>query len=207
MSRITKDPTNVKIFTNRAKTRLKLESFDACIDDCIKAIELERGSMKAYYILAQAQLALNHPNEAHSSALTAYERCLETLDRDTGLVSGLVLQAKKQKWEAKERERTRMRSELLTELEDGLLKTKKADLQYLRSQRLDPYEEAEQRADIELLSTKKIEELRNMFAISDPMHMERRVHYVSRQYQDRFTRSLMLHREYQTTLLTIFPSR
>ena len=195
------------IFTNRAKTRLKLQSWDPCIDDCIKAIELDHGTMKGYYILAQAQLEINHPNEALSSALTAYERCLETLDRNTTTVSGLVLRAKKLKWEAKERERIRMRSELLRELEDGLLRTKKADLQYLRSQRLDPYEEAEQRADIELSSTRKIEEVRNMFAISDPKNMERRVHSVSRYDEIHASHSLMPYRRFPNTSLTLFPSQ
>ncbi|KAL6717273.1 hypothetical protein ACLMJK_005188 [Lecanora helva] len=171
---ITKDSTNPKIFTNRAMTRLKLQSWDACIDDCIKAIELERGSMKGYYILAQAQLALNHPNEALNSALTAYEKCLETADKSTTQVSGLVLQAKKQKWEAKEKERLRSRSELLRELEDGLLSVKKFELKGLKSQKLDPYEEAEERADIELTSRKKIEELKNVFAVADPVNLQRR---------------------------------
>ena len=173
--RITKDPTNPKIFTNRAMTRLKLQSWDACIDDCLKAIELERGSMKGYYYLAQAQLALNHPNEAFSSALTAYEKCLQTSDKSTTAVSGLVLQAKKQKWEAKERERIRGRSELLRELEDGLLKAKKEELQALRFLKLEISEEAEEKADIELSTRRKIEMLRNAFALSDPENLQRRV--------------------------------
>lgn len=176
MASITKDPTNPKIFTNRAMARLKLQAWDACIDDSIKAIELERNNMKAYYYLAQAQLALNHPNEAFSSALTAYEQCLETFSPSTSAVSGLVLQAKKQKWEARERERIRGRSELLRELENGLLRTKKAELQDLKLQKLEISEEAEEKADIELLTRRKIEELRSVFAVSDPANMQRRVH-------------------------------
>lgn len=155
--------------------RLKLQSWDTCIDDCIKAIELDHGSMKGYYYLAQAQLALNHPNEAFSSALTAYERCIETFDKSATAVSNLVLQAKKQKWEARERERIRGRSELLRELEDGLMKRKKEDLQSLKFKMLDFSEEAEEKADIELECRKKIEELRTIFAVADPNNMQRRV--------------------------------
>ena len=158
-------------------TRLKLESWDTCIDDCLKAIELERGNMKAYYYLAQAQLSLNHPNEAFNSAQTAYQICLATLSPSTSAVSNLVLQAKKQKWEAKERERIRQRSELLRELEKGLLEKKKADLQSLKFQMLDFSEEAEEKADIELETRRKIEELRSVFAIADPENMQRRVRY------------------------------
>ena len=172
---IQKDPSNPKIFTNRAIARIKLQSWDACIDDCIKAIELEKGNMKGYYYLAQAQLALNHPNEALTSALTAYEKCLETFSSSTQAVSNLVLQAKKQKWESRERERIRGRSDLLRELEDGLMRKKREELQDLRFRMLDFSEEQEEKADIELDCRKKIEELRSIFAIADPINLKRRV--------------------------------
>lgn len=172
---IQKDPANPKIFTNRAITRIKLTSWEACIDDCIKAIELDQSNMKAFYYLAQAQIALNHPNEALSSALTAYGKCLETWSSSTQAVSGLVLQAKKLKWEAKERERIRRRSDIISELEDALMKTKKMELQNLKMQGLEESDEAEEKADIELETRRKIEELRNVFAIADPKNMERRV--------------------------------
>lgn len=146
------------------------------IDDCLKAIDLDKGNMKAYYQLAQAQLELNHPNEALSSALTAYDICLETRSPSTQAVSNLVLQAKKQKWEARERERLRGRSELLKELEDGLMKNQKWELDDLKLQMMDPTDEAEERADIQLATRKKIGELRSIFAIADPKNMQRRVY-------------------------------
>lgn len=136
--------------------------------------------MKAYYYLAQAQLALNHPNEALSSALTAYEKCLETWSSSTQAVSGLVLQAKKLKWEAKEREKTRQRSDLLKELEDGLSNSKRAELRDLKFLHLEASDEAEEKADIELSTRRKIGELRNVFAVADPEYMQRRVHRLIR---------------------------
>ena len=172
---IQKDPSNPKIFTNRAFARIKLQLWDACIDDCIKAIELEKGNMKGYFYLAQAQLALNHPNEAYTSALSAYEKCLETFSASTQAVSNLVLQAKKQKWESREKERVRQRSGLLRELEEGLMRKKKEDLQSLKFRMLDYSDEQEEKADIELDCRKKIEELRTVFAIADPKNLKRRV--------------------------------
>lgn len=156
-------------------TRIKLQQFEGCMDDCLKSIELDRVNMKGYYFLAQAQLALNHPNEALSSALTAYEKCLETNDKSTSAVSGLVLQAKKQKWEAKETERIRNRSSMLRELEDMLMKNKREELRQLKLKMLDFNEEAEEKSDIELECRKKIEELRTIFAIADPKNLQRRV--------------------------------
>lgn len=156
-------------------TRIKLQQYESCMDDCLKSIELDRVNMKGYYLLAQAQLALNHPNEALSSALTAYEKCLATNDKSTSAVSGLVLQAKKQKWEAKERERIRNRSSMLRELEDMLMKNKREELRQLRLKMLDFNEEAEEKSDIELECRKKIEELRTIFSIADPKNLQRRV--------------------------------
>ena len=176
---IQKDPSNPKLFTNRAMTRIKMQSWEACIDDCIKSFELEPGNMKGYYYLAQAQLALRHPNEALTSALTAYDECLKTNSSSTRNVSTLVLQAKKEKWEAKERERIRRRSDLLRELEDGLGKVAEYELKMLRLRiengEVGKSEGAEERQEIESSSRQKIEELQNVFSISDPENLERRV--------------------------------
>lgn len=136
--------------------------------------------MKAFYYLAQAQLALNHPNEALNSAQTAYERCIETWSSSTQAVSGLVLQAKKQKWEAKEKERLRRRSELLRDIEDGLYQRRMEELRGLRLQNLDPSEMKEEKADIELSTRKKIAEVRNVFQMANPKNMEQRVCHPSR---------------------------
>ena len=155
--------------------RLKLESWDPCVDDCIKSIELDNGNMKGYFYLAQAQLALKHPNEALTSALTAYKKCLETFDRSTSAVSALVLRAKKEKWEAKERDRLRQRSHILRELEDALLAKKEMELREIRIRSLGRSAEAEERAEVELDAENKINELRNIFAIADPQHLQRRV--------------------------------
>lgn len=176
---IQKDPSNPKLFTNRAMTRLKLQAWDACIDDCLKSIELEPGNMKGYYYLAQAQLALHHPNEALNSAMTAYEECLKTDSSSTRSVSTLVLQAKKEKWEAKERERIRRRSALLEELEDGLDKVARDELHQLHVRvgngNVNENEAMEEKEEIETSSRKKIEELRNVFGLADPAFLQKRV--------------------------------
>lgn len=154
---------------------MKLSNYDATIDDCLHAITLEPGSLKGYYYLAQAQLALNHPNEALSSALTAYQACIAQLSTSTTAVSNIVLQAKKQKWEAKERERVRAKSELLREMEDGVWKRRKEELQGLKLKMLEWSEEMEEKADIELAARRKVEEVRSVFAVSDPKNLARRV--------------------------------
>ena len=172
---IQKDPSNPKLFTNRAMARLKLQAWEACIDDSIKSIELEDGNMKGYFYLAQAQLALNHPNEAMASALTAYDKCIETLNPSAAAVSALVLKAKKEKWVAKEREDARRKSALLRELEDSIMTNRATQLANLRRQRLEPTEEEELESEMETAARQKTEDLRSIFAIADPANLPKRV--------------------------------
>ena len=135
--------------------------------------------MKGYYYLAQAQLALQHPNEALNSAMTAYEECLRTSSSSTRNVSTLVLQAKKEKWEAKERERIRRQSELLEELVAGLGRVAKHELYqlHLRIERgeVSESEAIEEKEEIELSSRKKIEEVQNVFGLAHPALLKKRV--------------------------------
>ncbi|MCJ1478230.1 hypothetical protein MMC13_006907 [Lambiella insularis] len=175
---IQKDSSSPALFTNRAFSRIKLQSFDACIDDCIKAIELQPQNMKGYYYLAQAQVALHHPNEALSSALTAYDICIRTHDSSASSISTLILQAKKEKWKAKERDRIRRRSDLLLELEDGLMKTAEVQLKEVehkvKHRELDVSGGIEEKLEIRTSLQRKVEELRSIFAISDPANLTRR---------------------------------
>ncbi|KAI4183138.1 MAG: hypothetical protein LQ348_004731 [Seirophora lacunosa] len=193
-------PSNPKLFTNRAMTRIRLQSWDACIDDCLHSIALLPTNMKAYYYLAQAQLALHHPNEALTSARTAYDLCLDagSWNASTRNVSQLVLQAKKEKWEAAERERMRRRSDLLRELEDGLLAMRSFELENWavkhgitvnttaadnnnnnnnnnnNATNTTSTAAQEEKADILDTSRRKIEELRSVFAVADPVNLQRR---------------------------------
>ncbi|KAL9019067.1 MAG: hypothetical protein Q9185_003609 [Variospora sp. 1 TL-2023] len=188
---IQKDPSNPKLFTNRAMTRIRLQSWDACIDDCLHSIALLPANMKAYYYLAQAQLALHHPNEALTSALTAYNLCLDagSWNASTRNVSQLVLQAKKERWEAAERERMRRRSDLLRELEDGLLAMRSFELENWavkhgivtpstttasENNTTTSTAAQEEKSDILDTSRRKIEELRSVFALADPANLQRR---------------------------------
>ena len=150
-----------------------------CLDDCIKAIEIQPDSLKGYYYLAQAQLALNHPNEAVSSALTAYDLCLAANSTSTAAVAALVLQAKKQKWEVKERDRLRRRSDLLRELEETIARRAAIELDAIDSRHemreLIDSEAREEREEIQVSMRKKIEEVRSIFAIADPANFQKRV--------------------------------
>ena len=78
----------------------------------------------------QAQLHLNHPNEALSSALTAYEICSRSVHQTSSAfaISGFVVKCKRAKWDRRERERLQRRNELLGELEEKILQDRNNEI-------------------------------------------------------------------------------
>lgn len=129
---------------------------------------------------AQAQLSINHPNEALSSALMAYDLCTRSAQQtsNAATISALVLRCKKAKWEIRERERIRRRADLLSDLEATLETQHKASMDDIEARiesgevgRIEGQEEKEEgRKDWE----KKRDDLRTAFALSDPDNLEKR---------------------------------
>lgn len=131
-----------------------------------------------YHIIAQAQLALHHPHEALSSALTAYDQVLyappavKISPRDLEAFSAFVLKCKKAKFAARDRERLRRQGDLRAELEDSLEANKQRELddvsRLLEKQALGPVEASERNQEILSTFDKKIGDLRNLFTTVDP---------------------------------------
>lgn len=177
---IQKNSKNPLLYTNRANARLKLERWQDVIDDCIRSVELMKENMKAFFYLAQAQLAINHPNEALSSALMAYDLCVNSIAQtsNAATISALVLKCKKTKWEGRERDRIRRRGGLLGELEEKLEELKKKELfdidEMVANGEMGTVEAEEERESMNETYAKKVTDLRTVFAVSDPKHMAKR---------------------------------
>lgn len=131
---------------------------------------------------AQAQLAVNHPNEALSSALKAYEYCTKSTQQTTfsnaALISQHVLKCKKRKWEIRERERIRRRGNLLSDLEVMLERDHKKELDdvdaRMESGEISRTEGHEEKEDRRIEFEKRLDDLRTAFAISDPSNQQKR---------------------------------
>ncbi|ORY03661.1 hypothetical protein BCR34DRAFT_492219 [Clohesyomyces aquaticus] len=177
---IQKNSKNPLLFTNRANARLKLEKWQEVIDDCLKSIELMRENMKGFFYLAQAQLAINHPNEALSSALTAYDLCTHSSQQtsNAATISALVLKCKKAKWDIRERDRLRRRSSLLSTLESNLESQCKRDLFEITEQAstgaIGAIEASDSKSELLKAHEQNLADLRTAFAISDPGNMAKR---------------------------------
>lgn len=179
---IQKYSRNPLIFTNRANARLKLQRWDGAVNDCLKSVEITGTGQnhKAYYFLAQAQLALHHPHEALSSALTAYEQvrnpapAAKTSPKDLETFSAFVLKCKKAKFAVRDRERLRRQGDLRAELEDTLEQSKQRELDEVSRQldrrQLGYIEAYERNEEITANFEKKRAELRSVFALADPTH-------------------------------------
>ncbi|PVH83261.1 U-box-domain-containing protein [Cadophora sp. DSE1049] len=104
---INHDPSNPLLYTNRSMALLKLHLYPRVILDTRHAISLLPHNMKAYFQLAQAQIALGDPSSALTSAKKAHEFCVEECmsggkgASSIGPITELVLRAKKEDWERK----------------------------------------------------------------------------------------------------------
>jgi STIP1 family protein 1 len=185
---ITKFSSNPLLFTNRALARIRLQKWQGVIDDCLHSITLtphNAFNFKSYFYLAQAQLALHHPNEALSSALTAYSQAMHPPPSEANKatsalpsLSDFVLKCKKEKFAARERQRRRQRGDILAELEESLEANKRNDLSQiessLSSSAIGVIEAQERRLEILDLHQKKIDELKTVFALADPQNHQPR---------------------------------
>ena len=155
--RINYDPSNPQLYTNRANsllslsrnaalqpasadlppTPIQIENYEQVISDCRTSIRLASENMKAYYFLAQAQIALHQSAAAVSSAKEAHRLCVEEVHKggkgasSIGPITELVLKCKKEDWDAREIERLSRQTGLARELEDLLQKKREAEVKEL----------------------------------------------------------------------------
>ncbi|KAH6895654.1 hypothetical protein B0T10DRAFT_587139 [Thelonectria olida] len=122
------DSKNPALYTNRAMARLKLLLWDSVIADCDACLLLAPDNMKAHYYLAQAQLSLRDFDGGLASALRAHAICAATNDKSLAAVTALVLKAKKDRWDDRERKRLRETKELERDVLDLLKAQREADV-------------------------------------------------------------------------------
>lgn len=118
MPSILADPTDPKLYTNRAMTRCKLQHWADAIADCQTCLTITPENSKAAFYMAEAQLGIHDYDNALETAQRAYNLFLKTEDgvKSLGLATKLVQRCKKERWEDKERRRSRERSGLEKEL-------------------------------------------------------------------------------------------
>lgn len=100
---------------------MRLAKWAGVEQDARAAIDLyapkNPASLKSHYYLSQALLNLGHPQEAHDTAIGAYQMSLATKSPQTENLSKTILRAKQQIWAAKETARLREMDDTLATTE------------------------------------------------------------------------------------------
>lgn len=133
--------------------------------------------MKAYYHLAQAQIALHQTSAALESSKQAHRYCVEEIHRggkggsSIGPITELVLKCKKEWWEEQEEERLKRMPGLFAELVGGLEQKKKWAIKealerHALSAPIGDEQGPEVKAEVERQYAVKIEELRKVFEVA-----------------------------------------
>jgi STIP1 family protein 1 len=163
------DPSAIPVLTP-----IQIENYEKVIADSLSSIRLHAENMKAYYFLAQAQIALHRPSEALASAKEAHRLCVEEIHKggkgasSIGPITELVLRCKKEAWEAKEKERLDAQGGLVRELQVLLEKERDRRVEELHSQAATEMTDGEgvnvpvEEQKITEEYARKIEEVRNM---------------------------------------------
>jgi STIP1 homology and U-box containing protein 1 len=97
--------------------------------DCQACLGLGSESMKAYYYLAQAQIALHDFDEALKNALKAHEICVSAGDKSLSAITALVLRCKKERWDVMEKRRIRENQSLEDEMLELMEKERENNLE------------------------------------------------------------------------------
>jgi STIP1 family protein 1 len=150
--------------------------------------------MKAYFQLAQAQIALHSAEEALESAKIAHKLCVDEVvsggkgASSIGPITELVLRCKKERWEIREEERIRRRGGLLGEVIRGLERDREAHIGVLMG-------EGAEEEEVEVVRGRykgKIEDVRRTFELAGVMGAEGKRRKVPDWCLDDITFSVML---------------
>ncbi|KAI1815833.1 U-box-domain-containing protein [Poronia punctata] len=106
------DDAEPTLYTNRAMARIKLQQYDSAIWDCQICIKLGGANMKAHFIQSQCLLALQDYDGALENALKAHRLGAEANDKSLTSLTNQVLRCKKERWEDKEKKRSREAQEI-----------------------------------------------------------------------------------------------
>lgn len=113
--------------------------------------------------------------------MTAYELCSQSPQQTSSAfaIAGFVLKCKKAKWDLRERERIRRHRPFQGELESKLDDDRQRELASidarLASHEIGLIAAEEEKSAVEAIFAMKINDLRNLFAIGDPNHAQKRV--------------------------------
>ncbi|XP_074648216.1 E3 ubiquitin-protein ligase CHIP-like [Tubulanus polymorphus] len=113
---IMKNPSIATFFTNRALCYLKLRQWELAAQDCHRALEIDKFSVKGHFFLGQALHELLMFEESIGSLLRANDLAKDQKLNFGDEISGALRLAKKKRWNVIEQKRITQEIELQTYL-------------------------------------------------------------------------------------------
>lgn len=175
---IIKNPQNTIYYTNRALCHIRLKKFDDAINDCKKAIAIDKNSYKGNYLLGQAIIeSSNSParlNEAIKALRITYDQSVKQKKDDSNEIAKVILKARKKKYEVEGSRKVVENSDLmdyLIQLMENDRQNKIADIKSDISK-----SEEDVNNDIEYINyeqDQRIQNLKNTFLKADPFQKDR----------------------------------
>uniref|UniRef100_A0A5S6QYM9 E3 ubiquitin-protein ligase CHIP n=1 Tax=Trichuris muris TaxID=70415 RepID=A0A5S6QYM9_TRIMR len=129
---IVKDPENATFFTNRALCYLHLKRFESAAQDCRKALELDRFSVKGFFFLGKALLHLEQYEEAAKVLWRAHELSKAQKLNYGDQITSLLRTARRERFRIDEERRVSQEIALQTYLIDLINKDKLEQLKQLK---------------------------------------------------------------------------
>ncbi|CDW52311.1 Hsp70 interacting protein [Trichuris trichiura] len=129
---IVKDPENATFFTNRALCYLHLKRFESAAQDCRKALELNRFSVKGFFFLGKALLHLEQYEEAAKVLWRAHELSKAQKLNYGDQITSLLRTARRERFRIEEERRVSQEIALQTYLLDLINKDKLDQLKQLK---------------------------------------------------------------------------
>lgn len=131
---IIKNPNTALFFTNRALCHLKLRQWDKALQDCQRALDIDRSWVKGHFFMGQAFVEQAMYDEAITSLKRAYDLAKEQkLNFGDDITSALRI-AKKQRWNMIEEKRIQQEIALQSYLNRLIKEDKERQIERLKKE-------------------------------------------------------------------------
>ncbi|KAH3861330.1 E3 ubiquitin-protein ligase CHIP-like [Dreissena polymorpha] len=118
---IIKNPYSGTYFTNRALCYLKLKQWENAIQDCRRALELDKTLVKGHYFMGLALTEQSHHDEAIASLTRANDLAKDSKRNFGDDITSALRQAKRKRWAQLEEKRIQQEIDLQSYL-NGLIR-------------------------------------------------------------------------------------
>lgn len=175
---IIKNSKNIKYYTNRALCYIRLKKFEEAINDCKRAIEIDKNSLKGNYLLGQAIIESSNSsarlNEAIQVLRIAYDQAIQQKKEDSNEIAKVILKARKKKYEVEGDRKTVENSDLMEYLINLVENDRQNKIADIKSDTSRTEEDINNEIEyINYEQDQRIDNLRKTFIKADPFKKDR----------------------------------